>query len=216
MPRWCRVVTYPCSTGLSGAMRFGRAPSVTTAPENGPRCSGKLAAFEPEKRLRGLSPPRPPAAAPPPPVGRPRATPPPGPSSGASGCRAHVARSTRHLGFSGPMPVFSGATGYFPDQSGHAKSLRQFNVYSGAMGYRDSWRRMLSRAPFGRNFQPNAARPRAIAVAIAPENGPPCPGKSAADQRNTALVARSHLARRKLTVFRSKAMLFRTNPHLLT
>ena len=64
-------VTYPCSTGISGAMRFGRALSVTTAPENGPRCSGKLAAFEPEKRLRGLSPPRPPAAAPPPPVGRP-------------------------------------------------------------------------------------------------------------------------------------------------
>jgi hypothetical protein len=194
-------------------MRFGRALSVTTAPENRPRCSGKLAAFEPEKRLRGLSPPRPPAAAPPPPVGRPPATPPPGPSSGASGCRAHVARSTRHLGFSGPMPVFSGATGYFPDQSGHAKSLRHFNVYSGAMGYRDT---RCCRVPRSTGISSPTRPGRAFAVAIAPENGPPCPGNSAADPRNTGIVTRSHQARRELSVFRSKAMLFRTNPHLLT
>jgi hypothetical protein len=48
-----------------------------------------------------------------------------------------VAKPTRHFGFSGPMLLFSGATPYFPDQSGHVKPLRQLNVYSGAMGYRD-------------------------------------------------------------------------------
>jgi hypothetical protein len=61
---------------------------------------------------------------------------------------------------------------------------------------------LLSRTLFGRNFRPNAARPSHC--------GRDCSGKSAA---NPAIVARSHQARRELSVIRSAARILRIAEH---
>ena len=68
--QWC-CCRVPCSAGISGPMRPGRAIAVAIAPENGPPRSGKLVALNRKSAAERPSRPR-------------RAPPRPGPAGGQS------------------------------------------------------------------------------------------------------------------------------------